>query len=383
MGAVPRGSGGCGVDGRLVAKRDYYEILGVSRSATLQEIKKSYRQLAVQYHPDRNPGDTDAEERFKEAAEAYQVLSDPDQRQRYDQYGHAGVSGASRGFDPDAFADFSDIFGSLFADFFGGAKRWSPAARRGADLRYDMEIEFDEAVRGLETAIKVPRMETCPSCEGRGAASPQDIETCATCRGAGQVRFTQGFFSVSRTCPACHGRGRRITRRCAKCAGQGLVRRERKLNVRLPAGVDDGTRVRLAGEGEAGPGGGPPGDLYVVLHVKDHPFFRRDGLDLVCEIPVTFSQAALGSHLTIPTLDGEEKIDVPAGVQSGAVFRVRGRGVPRVNGRGRGDLLVRVRVETPRRLSRKARELFKQIAEEEPITSDGPGFFDRVKELLH
>ena len=366
-----------------MGKRDYYEVLGVSRSATLQAIKKKYRQLAVQYHPDRNPGDAGAEERFKEAAEAYQVLSDPDQRRRYDQYGHAAVSGAGRDFDPEVFADFGDIFGSLFSEFFGGGGRGGRAVRRGADLRYDMEIEFEEAVRGLRTTIKVPRTEACPACGGQGAASAGDIEVCATCRGAGQVRYTQGFFSVSRTCPACRGQGRRIVRACTECRGEGVVRRERKLSVRLPAGVDSGTRVRLAGEGEGAPGGAPPGDLYVVLQVREHPVLHREGLDLHCEVPISFSQAALGARLRIPTLDGEEELDIPAGVQTSARFRVRHRGVPDVNGRGRGHLIVQVRVETPRRLSRQRRELLEQLAEEERSASDGPGFFERMKGLLH
>ncbi|MFQ5720345.1 MAG: molecular chaperone DnaJ [Acidobacteriota bacterium] len=366
-----------------MSKRDYYEVLGVARSATLQEIKKRYRQLAVENHPDRNPGDTAAEDRFKEAAEAYQVLSDEAQRKRYDAYGHAGVSGAAGGFDPGAFTDFGDIFGSLFSDFFGGRQPGRAAARHGSDLRFDMEIDFEEAIRGLETTIRVPRTETCEACGGQGAASAKDIETCSTCRGAGQVRFTQGFFSVSRGCPACHGRGSRVTRPCAACSGHGIVRRERKLSVRLPAGVDSGTRVRLSGEGEAGPRGGSPGDLYVVLHVREHEFFQRDGLDLFCEVPVSFSQAALGAGLTLPTLDGDIEIHLPAGTQGGHRIRVKGKGVPRINGRGRGDLMVRIRVETPRHLSPKARELFKQLAEEEGAATDGPGFFERVRELLH
>ncbi|MFQ5669833.1 MAG: molecular chaperone DnaJ [Acidobacteriota bacterium] len=365
-----------------MAKRDYYEILGVSRSASLPEIKKAYRVLAVKYHPDRNPGQREAEERFKEAAEAYQVLSDPEKRQRYDAYGHAGVGGAG-GFNPETFSDFSDILGNIFSDFFGGARHRGPAPQRGADLRYDMEIDFFEMVQGLETTIQVPRTEECGKCSGTGAASQGDIRSCGTCRGAGQVRYTQGFFSVTRTCPTCHGQGRRITRPCPVCQGQGTVRVNKKLQLKVPAGVDTGSRLRLLGEGEGGRRGGPPGDLFVVLHVKEHPDFRREGFDLHCRIPITFSQAALGKTVKVPTVSGEATLRIPAGVQSGASFRLRGKGVPHLNGSGRGDQIVTVHVETPRHLSRKSRELFRQLAEEEsPASGEGQGLFERVRDLL-
>ncbi len=365
-------------------KRDYYEVLGVNREATLQEIKKAYRALAVRDHPDRNPDNPEAEERFKEAAEAYQVLSDPAQRRRYDAYGHAGL-GASGfgGFNPDAFADFNDILGNIFGDFFGGGRRRPGGAARGDDLRYDMEIEFLEAVRGLDTTVRVPRTQSCSRCGGSGAASPSDITSCSTCGGAGLVRYTQGFFSVSRTCPSCRGQGRRVTKACPDCRGQGRVRAERKLALHIPAGVDDGARLRLAGEGEGGMRGGPAGDLYVVLHVKPHPDFRRDGLDIHCRVPISFSQAALGAALQVPTVDGEEELSIPAGIQSGASVRLRGKGVPRLDGRGRGDQVVTVHVETPRRLSRRARQLLEELAEEEQRSArQGQGLFDRVRELL-
>jgi molecular chaperone DnaJ len=367
-----------------LTKRDYYEVLSVSRSATLQDIKRAYRTLAVRHHPDRNPGQAEAEERFKEAAEAYQVLSDPEKRRRYDAYGHAGLGrGGFGGFDPSAFTDFSDILGGIFSDFFGGGRPRRGGPQRGNDLRYDMEIEFLEAVQGLETTIRVPRTESCEPCSGHGAASPDDIATCSTCGGAGQVRYSQGFFSVSRTCPSCGGQGRQITRPCPACGGAGSVRVERKLNVQIPAGVDEGSRLRLSQEGEGGRGGGPPGDLYVVLHVKEHPDFRRDGLDLHCRVPVSFTQAALGTVLQVPTVNGQAELKVPAGVQSGTTLRLRGEGVPRLGSGGRGDQVVTLHVETPRRLTRRGRELLEELAEEEGKRArSGQSLFERVRELL-
>ncbi|MFQ5766704.1 MAG: molecular chaperone DnaJ [Acidobacteriota bacterium] len=366
-----------------MSKRDYYEVLGVARNASLQDIKKAYRSLAVRYHPDRNQGDPEAEERFKEASEAYQVLSDQEQRQRYDTYGHAGVPGGG-GFNPDSFTDFNDILGNIFADFFGRERRRSARAVRGQDLRYDMEIEFMEAIRGVETHIRIPRTETCPGCSGSGAASPADVVTCSTCGGAGEVRFAQGFFSVSRDCPGCGGAGRKVKHPCRDCRGRGVVQRERKLSLRIPPGVDDGSRLRLAGEGEGGRRGGPPGDLYVFLRVAEHPHFRREGLDIHCRLPITFSQAALGAEIRVPTVDGKANLKIPAGAQSGESFRLRGKGVPRLNGRGRGDQIVTIQVKTPRRLSRRARALLEELAAEESGGERvGHGLFERVKTLLN
>ncbi len=370
-----------------MSKRDYYEVLGVSRDADLSAVKKAYRRLAVSCHPDRNPGDKKAENRFKEAAEAYQVLSDPEQRRRYDAYGHAGMgSGGFGGFNPEAFTDFNDIFGSIFADFFGGGgrSRGRPGGpQRGEDLRFDMEIDFLEAIRGMETAIQVPRMATCELCQGRGAARDSDISSCPTCGGAGQVRITQGFFAVSRTCPACHGQGRRITTPCSACSGQGRVRSERKLSLRIPPGVGHGSRLRLAGEGEGGRAGGPPGDLYVVLHVRDHADFQRDGTDIHCLVPVSFAQAALGATLEVATVHGSAELEVPAGTQSGHRIRLRGEGVPVLGGRGRGDQIVTVHVETPRKMTKRMRELMEQMAQEEGAQRrSGQGLFDRVREIF-
>jgi molecular chaperone DnaJ len=367
-----------------LSKRDYYDVLGVARGATLQDIKRAYRNLAVRHHPDRNPGNPGAEERFKEAAEAYQVLSDPEKRRRYDAYGHAGLGqGGFGGFDPEVFGDFGDILGSLFSDFFGAGRPRRAAPQRGDDLRYDMEIDFLEAIRGMETAVRVPRTESCGECSGSGAATPEDIAGCATCGGVGQVRYTQGFFSVSRTCPSCRGQGRQITRACSACQGSGTLRTERKLSVRIPPGVDEGSRLRLVGEGEGGRRGGPPGDLYVVLHVRDHPDFRRHGNDIHCRVPITFTQAALGATLRVPTVDGDEDLKIPGGTQSGTSFRLPGGGAPRLGGGGRGDQVVTVHVETPPRLTRRARELLRELAEEEETVSrGGQSLFERVRDLL-
>jgi molecular chaperone DnaJ len=370
--------------GGWLSKRDYYEVLGVSRDADLAAIKKAYRNLAVRNHPDRNPDDPEAEERFKEAAEAYQVLSTADQRQRYDAYGHAGMGGAGfGGINPDAFTDFNDVLGNIFADFFGGRQSSPGGARRGEDLRYDMEIDFQEAVFGLETHVKVPRTESCQTCGGNGAASSEDISTCSTCGGAGQVRYSQGFFSVSRTCPTCRGQGQQVRHPCADCQGQGRVRNERKLKVRIPAGVDTGARLRLSGEGEGGSRGGPPGDLYVVLHVREHADFQRDGEDIHCLVPITFSQAALGATISVATVHGEHDLEISPATQSGARFRLKGQGVPRLGRRGKGDQVVMVHVETPRRLSKQARKLLEELATEEGASvRSGQGLFERVREIL-
>ena len=350
------------------AKRDYYEILSVTRTATEQEIKSSYRKLAMQYHPDRNPGNTEAEEKFKECTEAYSVLMDADKRARYDQFGHAGMNGGGgfSGFDPSNFADFNDIFGDLFSDFFGvntggtGGRR--TRAQRGGDARGDITLTFEEAAFGKKTEVKVRRYETCDQCHGSGSAGSKGPTTCTTCGGRGQVRYQQGLFAIARTCPTCQGMGRVISDPCKNCKGESRVMRERTVDVNVPAGVEDGTRIRYQEQGDAGVNGGPPGDLYVVLKVKPHPFFEREGRDLHCSVPVSFTQAALGADIVVPTLDGgEHKLKVPEGTQSGTTFRVRGKGVPALQSSGKGDMYVHVRIQTPSKLSKRQRELLTEL----------------------
>jgi molecular chaperone DnaJ len=368
------------------SKRDYYEVLGVPRNASEQEIKSSYRKLALKHHPDRNPGDKAAEERFKEAAEAYSVLGDADKRQRYDAYGHAGLGGTGGvGFDPSIFADFSDILGDFFgfADVFG-RRRGGP--RRGADLRYNLEITFEEAAFGTETRIQIPRSETCSACQGSGAAPGTKPSSCPTCGGAGQVTFQQGFFSVARTCGQCRGTGKIVTSSCPQCDGQGQVPTERKLQIRIPAGVDTGSQLRISGEGEPGTAGAPPGDLFVVVSVRDHAFFKREGTHLFCEVPVSLTQATLGDTLEVPTLDGGKvKVNVHEGTQPGTVLRVRGQGVPQLGGKSRGDLHVLVRVVVPTRLTGEQRRLFEQISKTLPtpeLKEQDRSLFERVKDIL-
>jgi molecular chaperone DnaJ len=362
---------------------DYYEVLAVARDASDQEIKSAYRKMALKHHPDRNPGDKQAEERFKEAAEAYSVLGDPEKRRRYDAYGHAGLGGA--GFDPTIFADFGDILGDFFGfgDLFG-RRRGGP--RRGSDLRYNLELSFEEAAFGTETHIQIPRAETCTACGGSGAAPGTSPSTCPACAGAGQVTFQQGFFSVARTCGRCGGTGRIVTSQCEECRGHGQVAAERKLQIKIPPGVDGGSQLRIAGEGEPGAAGGPQGDLYVVVRVQDHPFFRREGTGLFCEVPVSITQAALGTTLEVPTLDGgQARVTVPEGSQSGATFRVRGQGVPHLGSRGRGDLHVTVRVVVPAKLTAEQRRLLEQLARTLPTPSlddKDRSFFGKVKDIL-
>ncbi|MGZ4834700.1 MAG: molecular chaperone DnaJ [Terriglobales bacterium] len=350
-------------------KRDYYEVLGVTRTATEQEVKSAYRKLALQYHPDRNPDNPDAEERFKECTEAYTVLADADKRSNYDRFGHAGVSGmGAGGFDPTIFQDFGDlgdILGSIFGmgDMFGGmAGRKRTWAQRGADLRHDLTLEFEEAVFGVEKKVSVRRHEACETCEGSGVAPGHGPTTCRTCGGRGQVRYQQGFFSIARTCSACQGRGSVITDPCKACRGEGRQVRERMIDVKVPAGVEDGTRIRYSSQGEAGTHGGPAGDLYIVLHVKEHSMFEREGKDLHCVVPISFSQAALGAEIEIPSLEGVEKLKIPDGTQSGTVFKLRNRGAPVLNGRGKGDLFVEVKVHTPSKLTKRQRELLQEFA---------------------
>lgn len=340
----------------------------MTRAANEQEIKSAYRKLALQYHPDRNPDNPQAEEKFKEVTEAYAVLVDSEKRSMYDRFGHAGVSGAAgggfSGFDPSVFQDFSDIFGEFFGfgDLFGGGGgRRRTRAQRGADLREDINLEFDEAVFGTETKVTVRRHEVCEDCRGSGAAPGKAPASCRACGGRGQVRYQQGFFSISRTCPTCQGSGSVITDPCPKCKGEGRLMRERTVDAKVPAGVEDGTRIRFAGLGEAGAFGGPAGDLYVVLHVKEHPFFEREGNDLRCVIPISFTQAALGAEIVVPTLEGDHKLKIPEGTQSGSTFRIRSRGVPVLNGRGKGDLFVEVRVQTPGKLTKRQRELLLEL----------------------
>ena len=348
-----------------MAKRDYYEVLGVSKTAEAAELKKAYRRLAMKHHPDRNPDDEAAEARFKEAKEAYEVLSDADKRAAYDQFGHAGVSnsasGGQGGF--SGAESFSDVFGDVFGDIFGGARRGGGGRQvfRGADLRYDLEMSLEDAIRGESTNLEIPSYVTCETCSGSGAAKGSKPETCDTCGGAGQVRMTQGFFSVQQTCPTCHGEGNIIKDPCGSCDGRGRVRKTRTLSVKIPVGVDNGDRIRLTGEGEAGRNGGPPGDLYVEIRLKPHQMFERDGPDLHCEVPLNFVTAALGGTVTVPTLNGKVSLKVPPGTQTGKVFRVRGKGVPTVRIREPGDLYCRVAVETPVNLTTEQKDLLRKF----------------------
>jgi molecular chaperone DnaJ len=371
-------------------KKDFYKVLDVPKTATEAEIKKAYRRLAMKYHPDRNPDDAEAVERFKEAKEAYEVLTDPPKRAAYDQYGHAGLDAAAagargRGNTADA---FSDIFGDVFGDIFGAARRGGHAqVFRGADLRYDLELDLHEAVFGHSVEIEVPKLAECETCHGSGAAKGSTPQTCDACGGSGQVRISQGFFQLQQTCPKCRGAGTIVRNPCDTCLGQGRVRRTRKLSVKIPAGVDTGDRIRLGGEGEAGRNGGPPGDLYVEVHVREHAIFERDGEHLSCEVPVSFATAALGGTVEVPTLDGNVALKIPAETQSGRVFRLRDKGVKPVRGGSRGDLFCRVVVETPVHLSAEQRELIRKL--EESLKEEGPrhsprekGFFEGVRRFF-
>ncbi|HEX8559381.1 MAG TPA: molecular chaperone DnaJ [Pyrinomonadaceae bacterium] len=373
-----------------MAKRDYYEVLGVARGANEAEIKSAYRKLAVRYHPDKNPGDAEAEEKFKEAAEAYSVLSDADQRARYDRFGHAGVSGAAgaqANWGAQGFGGIEDILGDLFGfgEVFGGragAAGRRGGAQRGADLRYDLEMTLEEAAEGMTAQLRVPRLEACAECKGSGAATGTQAETCPGCAGAGQVRYQQGFFSVARTCGQCRGSGRVIRTPCAECKGAGRVEREKQIEVKIPAGVETGSRLRLVGEGEAGAQNGPAGDLYVVINVKEHETFERQGNNLYASVPVTFAQAALGAETTVPTLDGQEGLKIPAGTQTGTVFRLKGHGMPVLGGRGRGDLFVSVTVVTPTTLTRDQRKLLEQLAQIEEKDLSDKGLMDKVRDIF-
>jgi molecular chaperone DnaJ len=341
-------------------------VLTVSRTATEVELKSAYRKLAMQYHPDRNPNNPDAEDRFKEVTEAYTVLADSEKRSLYDRFGHAGVGSAASGgsgFDGAGFPDISEIFGEFFGfgDVIGGSGRRRSRIQRGADLREDLTLEFEEAAFGVEKNVTVRRHEACEDCHGSGAAPGKGATTCRACNGRGQVRYQQGFFSIARTCPTCQGTGNVITDPCPKCKGEGRLLRHRSVDAKIPAGVEDGTRIRFTGGGEAGPFGGPAGDLYVVLHVKEHPFFEREGNDLHCTVPLSVTQAAMGTEIQVPTLEGEHTLKIPEGTQPGTTFRIRNKGVPVLNGHGKGDLYVDVRVQIPSKLSKRQKELLQEL----------------------
>ncbi len=370
-------------------KRDYYEVLGVSRSASDEEIKKAFKKAAMKHHPDRNTGDKASEEKFKEAKEAYEVLSEGNKRAAYDQYGHAGVDPSmAGGAGAGNFRDFADAFSDIFGDVFGGAGGGRRShVYRGADLRYNLEISLEEAARGTETKIRVPVLSECEHCHGTGAKPGTDPVTCPTCGGHGQVRMQQGFFSVQQTCPRCHGNGRVIADPCTHCHGEGRVKKHKTLSVRIPSGVDEGDRIRLSGEGEAGVNGGPPGDLYVQIHLKAHAIFQRDHNDLHCEMPISFATAALGGELDIPTLDGHATVKIPSETQSGRVFRLRGKGIKGVRSDHPGDLMAHVMVETPINLTDRQRELLKEFEEigrghEAKHNPRAKGFMDKVKEFF-
>ncbi len=376
-----------------VTKLDYYEVLSVSRDASDQELKTSYRKLAMQYHPDRNPGDAAAEEKFKECSEAYQVLSDAEKRAAYDRYGHAAFQGGGGGGNPFAGGfngnaqDLGDIFGDLFGEMFnmgGQSGRKASRVQRGRDLRYDLTLEFEEAVFGKEKEITIRRMETCADCKGTGAARGKAPVTCTQCGGRGQQRFQQGFFSVARTCSVCGGTGTLIVDPCGTCRGETRVQSEHTILVKVPAGVEQDTRIRYQGEGEAGKFAGPAGDLYVVLAVKAHKFFERDGDDLHCVMPISFPQAALGTELEIQTLEGPATIKVPEGTQSGREFKLRSKGVPHLNAHGKGDLIIEIRVQTPGKLNKQQRDLLRQLSETMVVENvpTSRGLFDKIKEVF-
>jgi len=389
-----------------MAKRDYYEVLGVERNASEEEIKKAYRKLALKYHPDRNPGDKAAEEKFKELGEAYEALSDPQKRGIYDQYGPEAFAGAARsaqgfggggGFH-DPFDIFREVFGgaggSIFEEFFsgesGGGRGRRGGPQRGSDLRYEMEITFEEGVFGTEKEINIAKLDVCGECDGNGAAPGSSLKNCSACGGRGQVVSSRGFFTMAQTCPRCHGAGRMVEKPCQKCRGEGRIEKETKIKVRIPAGVDTGSRLRSSSNGESGMRGGPPGDLYIVLHVQNHEVFVRHGDDIVCDVPISFALASLGGEIEVPTLDPSEKrirsatVKVPAGTQSGAVFRLKGKGVPNVQGHGRGDQHVRVLVEVPTHLNSTQKKKLMEFAEScgSETNPMSKSFFDKVKNLF-
>jgi len=376
-----------------MAKRDYYEILGLTKDASEEEIKKAYRKLAMKYHPDRNPDSKAAEEKFKEAKEAYEMLSDPAKREAYDRYGHAGVDPNMGGFGggQGGFGNFSDAFGDIFGDIFGQAAgrggRGGPQVYRGADLRYNLEITLEQAANGFDTTIRVPSWDQCDTCHGSGAKPGTSPTTCTTCGGHGQVRMQQGFFSIQQTCPKCHGSGKTIPNPCPTCAGAGRIKRNKTLEVKIPAGIDDGMRIRSSGNGEPGMNGGPPGDLYVEIHIRPHEVFQRDGDDLHCEVPVSFAKAALGGEVEVPTLNGKASFQLPEGTQSGKTFRLRGKGIKGVRSGYPGDLFCHIVVETPVKLTERQKELLKEF--DDLMTAGGAkhspqhkSWKDKVKEFF-
>jgi len=371
-----------------MSKRDYYQVLGVSKTASDDEIKKAFKKAAMKHHPDRNDGNKESEEKFKEAKEAYDILSDPQKRAVYDQYGHAGVDPSMAGAGGAGFGDFADAFSDIFGDIFGGAGgRGRPQVYRGSDLRYNLELSLEEAARGAETKIRIPVLTECEQCHGSGAKPGTQPITCPTCGGHGQVRMQQGFFSVQQTCPRCHGAGRGVADPCTHSHGEGRIKQHKTLSVRIPSGVDEGDRIRLAGEGESGINGGPPGDLYVQVHLRQHPVFTRDHNDLHCEMPISFSTAALGGEIGIPTLDGQATIKIPAETQSGKVFRLRGKGIKGVRSNAPGDLHCHMVVETPINLTDRQKELLREFEEisrghEGKHNPRAKGFMDKVKEFF-
>ena len=370
-----------------MAKRDYYEVLGVKRDADEEAIKKAYRRLAMKHHPDRNPDNPKAEELFKEAKQAYEVLTDAEKRAAYDRYGHAGVDASHASMAGAGFSSFADAFGDIFGDIFNQARGGRSSVYRGADLRYNLDITLEQAAHGTETRIRIPTHEDCLTCKGTGAKPGTKPRTCTTCEGQGQVRMQQGFFSIQQTCPKCHGNGKLISDPCPSCHGTARVKKQKTLSVKIPAGVDNGDRIRLSGEGEPGMNGGPPGDLYVQMQVKPHPVFQRDHDDLHCEMPVSFATAALGGDIEIPTLDGSAKIHIPAESQSGNIFRLRGKGIRGVRSRHQGDLLCHVVVETPVKLTERQRELlreFEAISQKDSSRHNprAKSWMDKVKEFF-
>ncbi|WP_312512978.1 molecular chaperone DnaJ [Massilia sp.] len=376
-----------------MAKRDFYEILGVAKGASEDEIKKAYRKLAMKYHPDRNPDNKEAEEKFKEVKEAYEMLTNPEKREAYDRYGHAGVdpnSGMGGGFGGGA-GGFGDAFGDIFGDIFGGGRGGrgggGPQVYRGADLRYNLEITLEQAAHGFDTTIRVPSWDKCDTCHGSGAKPGTQPVTCTTCAGHGQVRMQQGFFSIQQTCPKCHGSGKIIPEPCAACGGAGRIKRNKTLEVKIPAGIDNGMRIRSSGNGEPGTNGGPPGDLYVEIHIKPHAVFQREGDDLHCEMPISFSKAALGGEIEVPTLTGKVSFTVPEGTQTGKTFRLKGKGIKGVRSGYVGDLFCHVAVETPVKLTDKQKDLLREF---DRLTNEGggkhspqsKGWMDKVKDFF-
>ncbi|MCG2586328.1 molecular chaperone DnaJ [Massilia sp. TS11] len=375
-----------------MSKRDYYEVLGLAKNASDDEIKKAYRKLAMKYHPDRNPDSADAEEKFKEVKEAYEMLSNPEKREAYDRYGHAGVDpnmgGGAGGFGGFGGGGFSDAFGDIFGDIFGGRRGGGgPQVYKGADLRYNLEITLEQAAHGFDTTIRVPSWDKCDTCHGSGAKPGTSPTTCPTCAGHGQVRMTQGFFSIQQTCPKCHGSGKIIPDPCSSCGGAGRIKRNKTLEVKIPAGIDNGMRIRSSGNGEPGTNGGPPGDLYVEIHIKPHPVFQREGDDLHCEMPISFAKAALGGEIEVPTLSGKVSFTIPEGTQSGKTFRLKGKGIKGVRSGYAGDLFCHVQVETPVKLTDKQKELLREF---DRSTSEGgarhspqsKSWMDKVKDFF-